>query len=114
MKQPILTLTKKDFIRQTFICSGNGGQNINKLETGVRFIHEASGARAESCTYRTQGQNEKEAFSRLARSEKMQRWLRIETAKRMNVRIPMSNEEIQELVDERLKADEAAGKILLE
>lgn len=74
-KERVLHLTRKDFTRQTFHCGGKGGQNVNKVETGVRFIHEPSGARGESREERTQGQNEKIAFRRMAESPKMRLWI---------------------------------------
>lgn len=74
-KERIIHLTKKDFTRQTFHCGGNGGQNVNKVESGVRFIHNPRGARGESREARTQGQNEKIAFRRMAESPKMRVWI---------------------------------------
>lgn len=74
-KKRVLHLTRKDFIRQTFHCGGHGGQGVNKVETGVRFIHPASGARGEACDERKQGQNEKIAFRRMAKSPKMRVWI---------------------------------------
>lgn len=74
-RERILHLTRKDFTRQTFHCGGKGGQNVNKVETGVRFIHEPSGARGESREERTQGQNEKIAFRRMAQSPQMRVWI---------------------------------------
>jgi len=75
MRERILHLTKKDFIRQTFHAGGHGGQNVNKVETGVRFIHEPSGARGEATDTRHQAQNERIAFRRMATSPKMHAWI---------------------------------------
>lgn len=74
-KESILSLTKKDFIRQAFHAGGKGGQNVNKVETGVRFIHEPSGARGESTEERSQLQNERIAFNRMAKHPKMRAWI---------------------------------------
>lgn len=75
VKEQVLHLTKKDFIRQTFRCGGKGGQNVNKVETGVRFIHPESGARGESREERSQEQNEKIAFRRMAESPTFRAWV---------------------------------------
>jgi protein subunit release factor B len=114
MTKPILTLTKKDMKRQTFRCGGKGGQNVNKVETGVRFIHEASGCVAESCTFRHQHQNEVEAFKRLIEQPKMQKWLRVETLKRLGQCAPESMEEMQARVNKQFEQDLRNGNILVE
>jgi protein subunit release factor B len=82
-KEYVFSITKDDFIVQTFRSGGKGGQNQNKVESGVRIIHPASGAVCESRNHRDQPQNKKEAFGRLVQSPKFKAWHRIETAKRM-------------------------------
>lgn len=80
-KQRVLHITRKDCIRQTFRAGGPGGQNQNKRDTGVRFIHPPSGARGEARDKRTQGENEKLAWRRMAESKEFQSWIRVEHAR---------------------------------
>jgi protein subunit release factor B len=108
-KKLLFSVTKKDLIRQTFRCGGKGGQNVNKVESGVRFIHEPSGARGESCTARHQHQNEVLAFERLTQTAEMQRWLKLEAARRLGNPVPKTKEELEAevnaVVDEMMKPE---------
>jgi len=73
--EKILSITKKDFEVQTFRSGGKGGQNQNKVESGVRIIHKDSGAVGESRRERSQEQNKKLAFGHLIRNPKFKIWL---------------------------------------
>jgi len=59
-------VTKKDLRIETKRGSGNGGQNRNKRETFVVITHIPTGIVGQSQDQRTQGQNMKTAFRRLA------------------------------------------------
>jgi peptide chain release factor 1 len=82
-KQLLFSLTKKDFEVETFRCGGKGGQNVNKVETGVRIKHPASGALAECREERSQLQNKKKAFKRLVETKEFKSWHRLECAKKL-------------------------------
>lgn len=75
-KELAFSVTLKDCDVQTFRCSGHGGQNVNKRDTGVRIIHRASGARGESREERSQLQNKKIAFRRMAETKIFKLWVR--------------------------------------
>lgn len=84
-RKKILSITTSDCVYQTFRCGGKGGQNVNKRDTGVRYIHPPSGARGESCDERSQWQNRKLAWRRMAESKEFQLWLRITLGQQMAV-----------------------------
>lgn len=75
-KTPILSVTLADCDVQTKRGRGKGGQNRNKRDTAVRIVHRASGAVGESQEERSQLQNKKAAFRRMAETPKFQAWLR--------------------------------------
>ncbi|TLM98921.1 peptide chain release factor H [bacterium] len=50
---------------ETMRCSGNGGQNVNKLETGIRITHVPTGLVATAQEERSQLQNRRLALQRL-------------------------------------------------
>lgn len=76
-RELILSLSKKDFVIQTFRSGGPGGQHQNKVESGVRIIHPDSGAVGESRNSRSQHANKKMAFLRLTKSKKFNDWIRM-------------------------------------
>ena len=79
-KELLLSVTKKDFDIQTFRSGGKGGQNQNKVESGVRIVHPKSGAVGESREERSQHQNKRTAFRRLVESPKFKKWLKMESS----------------------------------
>lgn len=93
----LFSVNIKDCEVQTFRCGGHGGQNVNKVESGVRVIHRASGARGHSCDTRDQLRNKRLAFKRMAETKEFKIWHKLETARRLG------QPSIDEIVDEQMK-----------
>lgn len=94
----LVHVTPKDCVMQTFAAGGKGGQKQNKTATGVRFIHHPSGARGESREHRTQEANKRAAWGRMAHSEAMTIWLRVESARALGLET-----EAEAAVDEAMR-----------
>jgi peptide chain release factor 1 len=60
-----IDIRKEDLKVDTFRSSGAGGQNVNKVETGVRFTHLPTGVVAESTEARSQHKNREIALAKL-------------------------------------------------
>ena len=56
---------EKQIVFETFRSGGNGGQNVNKVETGVRAIYTPNGLSAVCTEERSQFQNKQKAVARL-------------------------------------------------
>lgn len=99
-RELLFSLSKKDFIVDTFRSGGKGGQNQNKRDTGVRIRHLESGAVGESREERSQLQNRKSAFRRMVESKKFQLWIRRKAAEsQLDLRM------IESKVDEEMCVD---------
>ncbi len=55
----------KEYRIEKFHCGGKGGQNVNKVETGVRIIHIPTGLVTQSTEERSQFLNKQRAMEKL-------------------------------------------------
>lgn len=74
-RELLFSVTTKDLQVDTFRSGGKGGQNQNKVESGVRIRHADSGAVGESREQRSQLQNKRTALTRLSKHPKFTYWV---------------------------------------
>jgi len=80
MKQKLFSVSIHDCRVDTFRAGGKGGQNQNKVNSGVRVVHEPSGAVGEARDSRDQLTNKRNAFTHMAQSKEFQAWVRLKAA----------------------------------
>ena len=80
-RELLFSVTEADCRFDYFRGSGKGGQKRNKTSNAVRCIHTASGAVGRAEDTRSQSQNKRLAFKRMAESPAFQRWHRVEVAR---------------------------------
>lgn len=95
----LFSVTIKDCRVDTFRSGGKGGQNQNKVESGVRITHPPSGAVGEARDSRDQLRNKRAAWKRMVESKPFKAWHRVETARRLGLR------SVDEIVDEDMRPE---------
>lgn len=72
-REPIFSLTRKDFRLEWFSGTGPGGQNRNKVQACCRITHIATGIQATCQDHRERSKNQKAAFKVLV--ERITPWI---------------------------------------
>lgn len=78
LKEPLLTLTKKNFVIWYYSGTGAGGQHRNRHMNCVKITHPESGVTGCGTEQRSREQNKRMAFKRLAAEPKFKSWLRMQ------------------------------------
>ena len=112
MRKLLFSVTAADCDWQYERGSGPGGQKRNKTSTKVRCTHRASGAVGVDDTTRSQPQNRKNAFVKMAHTPEFRRWHKIEVARRTGLERSVSEWVDAELAGPhtRIEAKDAAGR----
>lgn len=98
-KKKVVSITANDCQWDFFRGSGPGGQNRNKNSTAVRCTHKASGAVGQASEHKSQVQNRRAAFRRMARDVKFRMWVNEQ------VRLAAGKESIEKKVEKAMRPD---------
>lgn len=105
MKEKLFTVTIKDCRVDTFRSGGKGGQNQNTRDTGVRVVHTPSGAVGESREERSQLQNKRVAFRRMAESPEFQLWIKRESSRHLGEEAKIEQRVNEAMLPRNLKVE---------
>ena len=100
MKELLFSVTASDCEFIYTKGTGAGGQKRNKTSSAVHCIHKESGARGYSEATRSQHDNKRDAFCKMAATKKFTDWQHIEAMRRMG-----RLKEIEREVDRSLSPD---------
>lgn len=81
-RNPLFSVTAQDCDWSYTRGTGAGGQKKNKTSSAVHCTHRASGAHGYSEASRSQVDNRRDAFEKMAATEKFQRWANLEFMRR--------------------------------
>ena len=84
-KALLFSVTANDCDFTVMRGTGPGGQKRNKTESKVRCVHRDSGASAYSDITRSQHENRRDAFVKMANTQKFKTWHRLETMRRLGI-----------------------------
>lgn len=105
-KELLFSVTAKDCEWSYARGSGNGGQARNKSNNAVHCHHKPSGAHGYSEASRSQLDNKRDAFVKMANTDEFKTWNKLEALRRLGV-----IEEIDKKVEQEIKNIKVEVKI---
>jgi hypothetical protein len=104
-KEVLFTVTANDCDWTYMRGTGPGGQKRNKTSSKVRCLHRASGAIGESDETRSQHDNKRLAFRKMAETKEFKTWHKIETAKALGQIIDINDTVDKAMKDANIKVE---------
>lgn len=104
-RELLFSVTAKDCDWDYYRGKGKGGQKKNVTDNCARCTHRDSGASACSEDGRSQRHNKEMAFKKMAQSDKFQKWLRLETARREGLLIEVEQEVKRQMNPKYIKTE---------
>ncbi|HWY35989.1 MAG TPA: peptide chain release factor-like protein, partial [Nitrosopumilaceae archaeon] len=101
----LFSITAKDCDWSYYVGPGDGGQKKQKTHSAVMCTHRASGAQGRCHDSRSQGQNKKNAFERMANTKEFKAWHKIEIARRTGETIKIEEEVRKAMNPENIRTE---------
>ena len=105
-RELLFSVTKKDLDITAIRGSGPGGQHRNKVSTGIRIVHRASGAVAEASDDKSSLINKSAAFKKLLETPKFKIWMKIALA------AAQGRESIADAVERQMQPENITTEVL--
>lgn len=80
LKEKLFSISIADCRVDTFTVGGHGGSGKDTSNTGVRVVHPPSGATGEARESRSQLENKRTAFKRMAETSEFRAWVKHKAA----------------------------------
>jgi protein subunit release factor B len=104
-KEVLFTVTADDCDWNYIRGSGPGGQARNRTASKVRCVHRASGAVGISDETRSQHDNKRSAFRKMAETREFKAWHKLETARKMGTLIDINEQVDKQMRDVNLRVE---------
>ena len=105
-RELLFSVTKKDLDITAIRGSGPGGQHRNKVSTGIRIVHRASGAVAEASDDKSSLINKSAAFRKLLDTPRFKSWFKIALA------AAQGRESIADAVERQMQPENITTEVL--
>lgn len=109
-KKLLFSVTKDDCEWSYTRGTGSGGQKKNKTNSACHCTHRASGAHGYAEDSRSQQENRKTAFERMAATKTFQEWLKLESMRRSGAQAAMEDEVQRQLKKVRIDVKDEHGR----
>jgi len=109
-REPLFSLTAKDFVWSYTRGTGSGGQKRNKTSSAVHCSHPQSGSHGYSEATRSQLDNKIAAFMKCVNTPKFKAWLELEMMRRQGVLAQVDAAVEREMKKVRVEGKDAEGR----
>ena len=109
-KELLFSITANDCEWSYTRGTGKGGQKKNKTSSAVHCMHRPSGAHGYSEASRSQADNKRDAFRKMAESKEFTAWHKLETARRLGTLTTIEENVAREMRNINVEVKDEKGR----